>query len=82
MAEATAIAYPSRRLPVMRDARPALRLAPAPAASLADVIRTAWAGIQAQAPVACPMCDGRMEPRLCASGVAGGRCRDCGSELS
>jgi hypothetical protein len=72
-----------RRLPVVRDSRPLLRLvAPGPR-NLAELVDTAWAGLRAEMPIACPVCDGRMEPRLSAgSGVAGGRCRDCGSELS
>jgi tRNA(Ile2) C34 agmatinyltransferase TiaS len=44
----------------------------------------AWEGLTAAAsPTACPVCDGRLEPRWSAgAGVVGGRCRDCGSELS
>ena len=78
-----ATATPLRRLPVVGDSRPLLRVvAPGPR-NLAEVVDTAWAGLRAEMPIACPVCDGRMEPRLQAgSGVAGGRCRDCGSELS
>lgn len=50
--------------------------------NLAELIDTAWAGLLAEAPVACPICDGRMDPRPTAIGVAGGKCRSCGSELS
>jgi hypothetical protein len=78
-----ATALPTRRLPVLPAPRQRLRLVPPAAATLAEVIDTAWAGLNADAPVACPVCDGRMEPRLSAgAGVVGGRCRDCGSELS
>ncbi len=78
---ATAVA--TRRLPVMRERQPQLRLVPSGPRNLAEVIDTAWAGLRADAPVACPVCDGRMEPRWTAgSGIAGGRCKDCGSELS
>ena len=76
---------PTRRLPVMRE-RPRLRLVPeAPPRSelsLEDVINTAWAGVRAEVPVACPICDGRMEARISAHGVTAGRCRDCHTELS
>jgi hypothetical protein len=78
-----ATALPTRRLPVLPAPRQRLRLVPPAAATLAEVIDTAWAGLNADAPVACPVCDGRMEPRLSAgAGVVGGRCRVCGSELS
>lgn len=56
---------------------------PGEAAMLADVIAIAWAGLSAGAPVACPVCDGPMRPRHAAgAGVVGGRCDDCGAELS
>jgi hypothetical protein len=74
-----ATAYATRRLPLMREPRPLLRLVPAGPRSLAEVIDTAWAGIGAGMPVACPICDGRMEPH--GSGRSGA-CRSCGSELS
>jgi hypothetical protein len=72
---ATAVA--TRRIPLLREARPQLRLVPCGARSLAEVVDSAWAGIQAEAPVACPICDGRMEPR-----ASVGVCRDCGTELA
>jgi hypothetical protein len=52
--------------------------------TLDDVLSTAWEGLSAAAPVtACPVCDGDLQPRWSAgAGVVGGRCRDCGSELS
>jgi len=53
-------------------------------ATLDDLLSGAWEGLTAAAsPTACPVCDGRLEPRWSAgAGVVGGRCRDCGSELS
>jgi hypothetical protein len=78
-----ATALPTRRLPVLPAPAQRLRLVPPAAATLAEVVDTAWAGLNAEAPVACPVCDGRMEPRYSAgAGVVGGRCRDCGSELA
>ena len=63
--------------------RPRPRLLPPDARTLAEVVDLAWTALQAEAPAACPICDGRMEPRPDrATGVAGGRCRDCGTELS
>jgi hypothetical protein len=64
------------------ERRSALRPAVDRPLTLAVVIDTAWAGLQADAPIACPVCDGRMTPRPSASGAAGGKCRDCGTELS
>jgi hypothetical protein len=53
-------------------------------ATLDELLSGAWAGLSAAASrVACPVCDGALEPRWSAgAGVVGGRCRDCGSELS
>jgi hypothetical protein len=54
-------------------------------ATLDDVLSEAWEGLSAAASssVACPVCDGELVPRWSAgAGVVGGRCRDCGSELS
>ena len=53
-------------------------------ATLDDLLSGAWEGLTAVASsVACPVCDGELEPRWSAgAGVVGGRCRDCGSELS
>lgn len=77
-----AVAMPVRRLPVVDEPRPPLRLV-SQARSLAEVLDSAWAGLQAEFPVACPVCDGRMEPRVSAgSRVVGGLCRSCGTELS
>jgi hypothetical protein len=53
-------------------------------ATLDDVLSGAWEGLTAGVPsTACPVCQGELQPRWSAgAGVVGGRCRDCGSELS
>jgi hypothetical protein len=53
-------------------------------ATLDDLVSGAWEGLTAAASsTACPVCQGELEPRWSAgAGVVGGRCRDCGSELS
>ena len=52
--------------------------------TLDDLLSDAWEGLSAaSATAACPVCDGELAPRWSAgAGVVGGRCRDCGSELS
>ena len=53
-------------------------------ATLDDLLSGAWEGLTAAvSSTACPVCRGALEPRWSAgAGVVGGRCRDCGSELS
>jgi hypothetical protein len=53
-------------------------------ATLDDLLSGAWEGLTvAISPTACPVCRGVLEPRWSAgAGVVGGRCGDCGSELS
>jgi hypothetical protein len=52
-------------------------------ATLDDVLSGAWEGLLAATSTACPVCEGELAPRWSAgAGVVGGRCRDCGSELS
>jgi hypothetical protein len=52
-------------------------------ATLDDVVSAAWEGLSAASSTACPVCHGELVPRWSAgAGVVGGRCRDCGSELS
>ena len=53
-------------------------------ATLDDVMSGAWEGLSAAASfTACPVCLGELVPRWSAgAGVVGGRCGDCGSELS
>ena len=51
--------------------------------TLDDLIVGAWEGLAAHVVVACPVCDGEMEPVL--GGDArplGGRCRGCGAKLA
>jgi len=51
--------------------------------TLEDLVVETWAGLRADAPTACPMCDSLMEPRWSAgAGVVGGRCRQCGTEMA
>ena len=52
-------------------------------ATLDDLLSGAWEGLAAALPAACPVCHGELAPRWSAgAGVVGGRCGDCGSELS
>ena len=53
-------------------------------ATLDELLSGAWEGLTAAASsTACPVCHGVLESRWSAgAGVVGGRCRDCGSELS
>ena len=54
------------------------------AATLDDLLSGAWEGLAAAASsAACPVCGGELQPRWSAgAGIVGGRCRDCGTELS
>ncbi len=65
---------PSRERDAPRDDSPHLegRL------TLDELVSSAWAGLSARVPVACPLCGGRMAPT--AQGV--GRCRACHTALS
>ena len=51
--------------------------------TLEDVLSGAWEDLVATRPAACPICHGAMAPR-CGSGpsAVGGRCRDCGTEMT
>ena len=50
---------------------------------LDNVISAVWAQITADRAVACPICQGEMEPQYGTGGFqVAGRCRDCGSVLS
>jgi hypothetical protein len=55
-----------------------------PGATLDDLLSETWEGLtSATSPAACPVCDGELVRRWSAgAGVVGGRCRDCGTELS
>jgi hypothetical protein len=83
-------APPQARAPV---AEPSIAPVPEPATwagereqrrTLDDLLSDAWEGLSAaSATAACPVCDGALVPRWSAgAGVVGGRCSDCGSELS
>lgn len=67
---------------------PQLRAVPdAPVAAggqtLDDLLTSTWDGLTAGVTAACPVCDGELVPRWSAgAGIVGGRCGDCGSELS
>ena len=51
--------------------------------TLEDVLSGAWEELSAHGTAACPVCDGAMVPRYGSGPFAvGGRCEDCGSELS
>jgi hypothetical protein len=69
---------------VERDADVELWSEESGGATLDDLVSGAWEGLTAAAsPTACPVCHGELEPRWSAgAGVVGGRCRDCGTELS
>jgi hypothetical protein len=62
----------------------------APAAGVEDVDRTlddllsdTWEALHATVTAACPVCGGALAPRWSAgAGVVGGRCGNCGSEVS
>jgi hypothetical protein len=53
-------------------------------ATLDDVLSGAWEGLSAgSSSTSCPVCEGELAPRWSAgAGIVGGRCRDCGSELT
>ena len=51
--------------------------------TLEDVLSGAWEDLVAHRTATCPICDGAMVPRYGSVPFAvGGRCRDCGAELS
>ena len=51
--------------------------------TLEDVLSGAWEELSAHRAATCPVCDGAMVPRYGSGPFAvGGRCRDCGTELS
>jgi hypothetical protein len=52
-------------------------------ATLDELLSGTWDGLAGAPAAVCPVCHGELEPRWSAgAGVVGGRCRDCGSELS
>jgi hypothetical protein len=51
--------------------------------TLDDVLAGAWEGLTVHAVVDCPMCSGPMAPEYRTRSLPlGGRCGDCGTELS
>jgi hypothetical protein len=57
--------------------------APAAGPTLDDLLTGTWTRLSAGVDTACPVCAGELAPRWSAgAGIVGGRCRDCGSELS
>ena len=55
---------------------------PDPEPPLEAVVADAWSGLAAGEVVACLVCGGPLEPRPAAGRAgAGGRCRDCGTQL-
>jgi hypothetical protein len=51
--------------------------------TLDDLLTGTWSRLSAGVDTACPVCTGALAPRWSAgAGIVGGRCRDCGSELS
>lgn len=51
--------------------------------TLDDVVSGAWEGLLTRHTAPCPLCGGALAPRYGAGhGPVGGRCRDCGTELS
>ena len=52
-------------------------------ATLDDLLTGTWGRLTSGVATACPVCAGELAPRWSAgSGIVGGRCTDCGSELS
>ena len=59
------------------------RTCPREGRTLEDVLSGAWEELSAHGTATCPVCDGAMVPRYGSGPFAvGGRCEDCGSELS
>ena len=52
-------------------------------ATLDDLLTGTWGQLTSGVATACPVCAGELAPRWSAgSGIVGGRCTDCGTELS
>ena len=67
--------------------RPAMALprlsSPREGPTLEDVLSGAWEDLVAHRTAACPICAGALAPRYGSGPSAvGGRCRDCGTELT
>jgi hypothetical protein len=72
------------RPPTLFDAgAPEAGLTASEAPTLAASIESAWSGVSAGRPVACPVCAGPMLPVYGAGALPlGGRCDSCGSRFS
>ena len=84
-------ALPVRRFPPAKAAHPPqrrsaaerLQAPPREGRTLEDGLSGAWEDLTAHRAVACPICDGAMEPRYGSGPSAvGGRCKSCRSELT
>ena len=66
-----------------RDRAVAPQSCPREGPTLEDVLSGAWEDLIAHRTAACPICDGAVTPRY-GSGPSpvGGRCADCGTQLS
>jgi len=71
-------------VPAPHAPEPAVEPAAAAAGpTLDDLLTGTWSRLSAGVETACPVCAGELAPRWSAgAGIVGGRCRDCGSELS
>jgi len=66
-----------------RPAASHIQPCPRESRTLEDVLSGAWEELSAHRAATCPVCDGAMVPRYGSGPFAvGGRCRDCGTELS
>jgi len=66
-----------------RDPDLQLRAEEGGGATLDDLLSGAWDGLAGACSTTCPVCAGELEPRWSAgAALVGGRCHDCGSELS
>ena len=73
---------PAPQAPAPRAAEPATAAEPH-GATLDDLLTGTWARLTSGVATTCPVCAGELAPRWSAgSGIVGGRCTDCGSELS
>ena len=75
-------AAPRRRSRQQRSAAQRLQASPREGRTLEDLLAGAWEDLSAHRAVACPVCDGAMEPRYGAGPSAvGGRCASCRTEM-
>jgi hypothetical protein len=83
MTTSTLLDAPWRPAVLGSDDNEAVERASGGGPTLDEIIVDAWEGLASGRPAPCPVCGGGLTPRFGAgSGPVGGRCRDCGSELS